>query len=357
MLKVSVCAKCERKPTPSISMFLVASGRTTFATFLPSEFVVYEPIPFITAASKGKCRKRKKHGRRDREERMKARIFLFASIHIAQGWSSSRRPRRTDSSGWCRAASTTTGSSSTPPPPDNDNAPPSFVQGLAGLTQASCLLLGVRSIGVDYGLVRTGLAKTSGYAPEPLEIIVDTNATQVAARVVEVALAQGKIDKLIVGLPLHKNGTVAEQTNISTAFAGLLAEASLRVLGPSVAVELWDERYTSKEAAARAHARDPHRFLYGTLDAEAACIILEQYYADNGEGAVIATLPDPTVREACRVDYQRRQDAVVAQQQASLDERDRVMQRRRDTILRDRQQEQENSADVGTKKKKKKKKR
>jgi putative transcription antitermination factor YqgF len=295
---------------------------------------------------------------------MKAWFLFFVSIPLAQGWIVSRRPLRSNAFGWPRAASTTTigsaaagGSSAAAAAADDKGAPkPSLVQGLAGLTQASCLLLGVRSIGVDYGLVRTGLAKTSGYAPEPMEIIVDVNATQVAQRVVQVAQGEGNIDKLIVGLPLHKNGTVAEQTNISTAFAAVLAEASLRTLGPGVAVELWDERYTSKEAAARAHARDPHRFLYGTLDAEAACIILEQYYADNGEGAVLATLPDATVREACRVDYQERQDAVVAQQQASLDERDRVMQRRRDAILRDRQQEQENSEDVGTKKRKKKKK-
>ena len=88
-----------------------------------------------------------------------------------------------------------------------------LVQAAASVTQESSKLLGVKSIGVDYGLVRTGVAVTVGYQPKPLAILSGLNNTQVCEKVVEICLAE-QTNRLIVGLPLHKNGTEAEQTNI-----------------------------------------------------------------------------------------------------------------------------------------------
>jgi len=56
---------------------------------------------------------------------------------------------------------------------------------------------------------------------------------------------------------------------------------------------MWDERYTSKEAVARISAeamargeRIPSKSdLGGELDADAACIILEDYYKELGVDA------------------------------------------------------------------------
>ena len=226
----------------------------------------------------------------------------------------------------------------------------------AGLTQATCKLLGVKSIGVDYGLVRTGVARTVGYQPQAVEILVDLNATQVSDYVVRLAKLEGA-SKVILGLPLHKNGTVAEQTNLTLAFGQVLAQAALRVLGPAVPVELWDERYTSKEAAARAHARNPHQTLYGMLDAEAACIILEQYYNDNGKDAQTIEIEDEEIRQACLATYLQQEDMERNQKQGHLEERERLLQRRKEAILRDQQQSAAEAASAGDKKKKKKKKR
>lgn len=39
----------------------------------------------------------------------------------------------------------------------------SYINAAASLTQETCRLLGVKSIGVDYGLARTGIAVTVGY--------------------------------------------------------------------------------------------------------------------------------------------------------------------------------------------------
>jgi len=112
---------------------------------------------------------------------------------------------------------------------------------------------------------------------------------KVAERVVEWA-SRENVDRIVVGLPLYKNGTEAPQTALTRKFAcDHLAIAALRVLGPGVSVYMCDERYTSKEAAARIRSSQTspnsrgnnNDDLYGLLDAESAKIILEQHYADH----------------------------------------------------------------------------
>lgn len=102
----------------------------------------------------------------------------------------------------------------------------------AAITKESCQLLGVKSVGVDYGLVRTGVAVTIGYDPKPLRILKDLNNTEVSQQVIEICSAE-KANQVIVGLPLHKNGTEANQTKITRAFASELANHVIRNLGRS----------------------------------------------------------------------------------------------------------------------------
>jgi putative Holliday junction resolvase len=237
---------------------------------------------------------------------------------------------------------------------------PSLIDAASAVTQGSCRLLGVKSIGVDYGLVRTGVAATVGYEPQPIAILSDLNNTQVSQQVIRYARAE-RASRIVVGLPTHKNGTVAEQTNITIVFGEELARNVLEQLGPNVPVLWWDERYTSKMASARAKSIDPYSTLYGTLDADAACIILENYYEDNGEDAQEVELP-PDVREQCilrwKVGKQSEDDAL----QALQDKRNSNILRRKERIAQERKMEQE-MAENGTvddspsKKKKKKKKR
>ena len=284
--------------------------------------------------------------------------LLWLQQGVVTGWLTTATSRRFRE----RATTTTTWRSTRSCPlwsslPNRDaSSSSSLIDAFAGLTQSSCKLLGVKSIGVDYGLVRTGVAKTAGYQPTAVEILADLNATQVAERVVRLAQLEGA-SKVILGLPLHKNGTVAEQTNLTLAFGQVLATAALQTLGPDVSVELWDERYTSKEAAARAHARNPHQTLYGMLDAEAACIILEQYYNDNGKDAQVIEVLDEQVRDECLQTYQQQQEKERAQKQSHQDERERLLQRRKEAILRDQQAAATAAADGSGKKKKKRKKR
>ena len=228
----------------------------------------------------------------------------------------------------------------------------------AAVTQESCQLLGTKSIGVDYGLVRTGVAQTVGYEPTPVTIIKDCTNTQVCETVVATA-RQEQATRIVVGLPLHKNGTIAEQTNVTLVFVYELTCRALETLGPNIPVLVWDERYTSKEAKARAHSINPNTQLYGQLDADAACIILEHYYRENGKGAQQLIVPED-VYKTCMRHYRQSQLDKQSQAQTILLERERKLQQRKESIQRaqlEREQANENHNNDSKKKKKKKKKR
>jgi RNase H-fold protein (predicted Holliday junction resolvase) len=346
-------------------------------------------------------------------------------------------------------------------------------------TRSNCAILGTKSIGVDYGCVRTGLATTVGFNPKPLDIItvdiqeedvikkrendddddndkdddrkeennldkspllppldphflalsseisMDHLAKQfpladdddesfevlsqeqeeerhgrrlrflqkhqqlVAKHVIDACRREGDVQRIVVGLPLHKNGTDAEQSMICRLFAAELARQSLQNFGPSKPVDvwLWDERYTSKEAAARAHSINPNQGLYGMLDADAACIILEHFYNDhivmtsqsqaeditsqmdeqqqqlqkcvNGE---LVTVTDPELIRLYTEEWNRRQrQQQLELQQATIDRETRLLLRKQ-RIEEDRQheiqqQEQDSNSNKkrNTKKKRKKK--
>lgn len=231
----------------------------------------------------------------------------------------------------------------------------------AAVTQQSCSLLGVKSVGVDYGLVRTGLAATVGYNPKALDILEDLNNTQVCHEIIRQCQSE-RASQIIVGLPLHKNGTEAEQTLLTRIFAMELATVALQKLGPKVPVYMWDERYTSKEAVARAHSQNPDRYLYGTLDAEAACIILEHFYNENGKGAQQVRL-SKNVEEECLLlwdnilaeEEQKAKAAMESRLKDSATRRKEAMERAR--VLEEEMKKDGILGESRKKKKKKKKKR
>jgi putative Holliday junction resolvase len=231
-----------------------------------------------------------------------------------------------------------------------------LVEAAAASTQQSCALLGIKSIGVDYGLVRTGVALTIGYEPKPITILSNLNATQVAHQVVKYCQSE-QIKQIIVGLPLHKNGTEAFQSTLTREFASHLAAVAMARLGPNVPVYLWDERYTSKEAAARLRSRDPNQRLYKMLDADAACIILEHYYSENGQGAERVDVPEH-MKKICLGAWNAQKEEEAMQKQVQSDQRALRTQRRKEAMERARKVEEEMRKDggLGSKKKKKKKK-
>lgn len=183
--------------------------------------------------------------------------------------------------------------------PDELDRNSDLMNAMAEMTTSSSSLLGRKSLGVDFGLVRTGLAVSIGYDATPLNTVANLNNTQLCQHIIKLVESE-KAKQIVVGLPFHKNGTEAEQTVITREFATALICATCAHFGPDkIPIYLWDERYTSKEAAARKRAANPRANLFKELDADAACIILEYYYQDDGRGAIKVELPnDESTRHA-----------------------------------------------------------
>jgi putative Holliday junction resolvase len=230
----------------------------------------------------------------------------------------------------------------------------------------------LRSLGVDYGLVRTGIAVTSGgYSPRPLSILSGhDNATTLSRSIVDVLINEGATE-IVLGLPLHKNGTDSEQSTLTRIFGMVLAmEVRKRCGRYDARVVLYDERYTSKEARSRMVAdimsrngRIPSKDeLSGTLDADSACLILEQYYRDGGwmDAEVLTLLDGSDEAMMCDVEYEKYMRDRERDRLRMLDERDRRMNARREMINRARSTEGEGGSGEdegdGMKKKRKKKK-
>jgi putative Holliday junction resolvase len=232
----------------------------------------------------------------------------------------------------------------------------------------------LRSIGVDYGLVRTGVAATTsgGYSPRPLAILFGyANSSDLSRSIIDLVLSE-RATEIVLGLPLHKNGTDSEQSAITRRFGEFLAaEARGRCGRDNARVVLWDERYTSREARSRIAAecmarnrRIPSRDeLSGELDADAACIILEQYYRDGGwvDAEVVSVEDGSDAAARCDAAYARSAEIAERVRLGMLEEREQRANARREMIDRDRASEEAAAVGGGVdedfrdKKKKKKK--
>jgi RNase H-fold protein (predicted Holliday junction resolvase) len=248
----------------------------------------------------------------------------------------------------------------------------------------------LRSLGIDYGLSRTGLAVTTGgYRPRPLTIlsgytkqyivkntshvnyippdktgeeVVQYNNTRLCEAIVTYAQSE-RVTNLVLGMPLHKNGTTSDQSLLTKQFGMELLSHVRKECGSAVNVTMWDERYTSKEAASRivgemiAKNRDLGAInLEGCLDDEAACIILEHYYQVLGKDAEVLVLPD-IEEEECRRVYELKLDWMERRRKEGMEGRERLRDARKEMIERDRLDSVSGGGSGGgTKKKRKKKK-
>ena len=264
----------------------------------------------------------------------------------------------------------------------------------------------LRSIGVDYGLSRTGIAiTTGGYNPRPLAILSssslsnnidglrsslnnnnNTNTTQLVVLSTQIVhyLISEQATNIVLGLPLHKDGSPSEQSSITRQFAQVLLQTVYQHCGPRASITLWDERYTSKEARSRIQAEALARNvripsaseLQESLDADAACIILEDYYKEKGVGGEVVVFVDDDddddeersrMERECEEIYVRNMERQEEQRRSMVKERERGRNARQEMIARAKALELEEESGVnddgtsgtiisGNKKKKKKKK-
>jgi putative transcription antitermination factor YqgF len=199
----------------------------------------------------------------------------------------------------------------------------------AASTRSSCSLLGMKSIGIDYGLIRTGVAVTVGYNPIPITTIIsnNNNNTNVCREIIQILHHEQHVQRVIIGYPIHKNGTIAMQTNVTQLFGMELVSHIRQEFGSHIVVHWWDERYTSQAATIQLHHSNNihhnnprvlpsrHRDCHGTLDAISACLILEDYYYNNGANAMEVSIPSDVEQECLRIFYQQQQSKQQQQQQ------------------------------------------
>jgi putative Holliday junction resolvase len=135
----------------------------------------------------------------------------------------------------------------------------------------------VRTLGVDLGRVRIGLALADDVlrTARPLRVVSRRAEAPDLAAIAEAA-REYEVDRVVLGLPLNMDGTEGPSARLARAFAPKL-EAAL-----GVPVELFDERLSTFEAEIRLRdqgfsAKDRR----SRVDAEAAAVIL-QGWLDRG---------------------------------------------------------------------------
>jgi putative Holliday junction resolvase len=132
---------------------------------------------------------------------------------------------------------------------------------------------GVRSLGIDYGGKRIGLALSDpeGRIARPLEVFERRSPLADVRRICLATIEEG-VEEVVLGLPLEEDGTRGEAAAAVEAF---LADLESHLDLP---IHLVDERYTTKEAegALREAGRDG-RSARENVDAVAAALILQAH--------------------------------------------------------------------------------
>jgi putative Holliday junction resolvase len=127
-----------------------------------------------------------------------------------------------------------------------------------------------RILGIDFGEKRIGIAMS-----DPTQMIASPLKT-VERAIIEEVLASIMhdygIEMVVVGLPLHTNGTRGKRAEDVEAFARRI-EQNLKVT-----VVLWDERFSTQAAERAMHDMEekPSRNK-GKVDRIAAAIVLQSY--------------------------------------------------------------------------------
>ena len=133
------------------------------------------------------------------------------------------------------------------------------------------LFEGVRTLGVDLGRVRIGLALADDVlrTARPLATLSRRGEAADLAAIAKLA-REYEVSRAVVGLPLNMDGSEGPSARLARAFQPRLAAA----LG--VPVELFDERLSSFEAESRLRERGvSSKDQRGMVDEEAAAVILQ----------------------------------------------------------------------------------
>lgn len=135
----------------------------------------------------------------------------------------------------------------------------------------------MRVLAIDVGERRVGLAisdPTRTLARPLATLTVDPGRAldTVAHKIAQLASEDDGVAEIVVGMPVHLDGSPSDQTTRVTAFVD-----GLRTRTP-IPIRMADERLTSREAESRLAINERDwRKRKKTLDAAAAAIFLQEY--------------------------------------------------------------------------------
>jgi putative holliday junction resolvase len=135
----------------------------------------------------------------------------------------------------------------------------------------------MRVLAIDVGERRVGLAisdptRTLARPLATLTVVPGQALDTVAHTIAQLASEDDGVAEIVVGRPVHLDGSPSEQTTRVAAFVD-----GLRTRTP-IPIRMADERLTSREAESRLATRERDwRKRKKTLDAAAAAIFLQEY--------------------------------------------------------------------------------
>ena len=137
-----------------------------------------------------------------------------------------------------------------------------------------------RTLAVDYGLKRTGLAVCDalGIAAHPLEAVISYSLKETVDAIV-VQVMEREVQRVIVGMPYMPDGREGEQVKNVYVFLDALRAK----LPEKVELGHQDERHTTKEAKALLRGSGlrgkKHK---AKVDSVAAVVILREFLENSG---------------------------------------------------------------------------
>ena len=132
----------------------------------------------------------------------------------------------------------------------------------------------MRSLSIDYGKKRTGIAVT-----DPAQIIANGLTTVETPKLLAFLrdyVQHEPVERFVIGLPTQPNGQPSENQQRVLAFAGKLGK-----MLPHIPIEFYDERFTSVLAHQTildsGIGKKRRQTDKGLVDEISACIILQSY--------------------------------------------------------------------------------
>ena len=133
----------------------------------------------------------------------------------------------------------------------------------------------MRTLGIDYGDTRTGVAITDALniTAQGLKTIVSSGNDKIILKEIDIILKEYEIDTIVIGMPFNMNGTKSERAKKTEMFIH-----KLKCKYNNLKIEAIDERLTTVAAHKTMNALDINKNKKRSIvDTISAVYILEIY--------------------------------------------------------------------------------